>query len=133
MLKQIKTFRYEGTHPTVEALQEAFIIACENDCIVRLQWINFHTQYEIYIDSSDTIQTMLKKLPDYPMMFCPDFEEGYQTFGSWDEFMELLSHHTKVSTRPLYVHPAQLTADNMLFVDVSQFIVVPWDELENYI
>ena len=48
-------------------------------------------------------------------------------------------HYSDLAVKPLYVMPAS-TPDDLnneesadLFVDVSQFIVIPWDELENYI
>ena len=77
---------------------------------------------------------------EYEFLFCPDFKEGYQAFKSWSEFLNIFSeHYSDLAVKPLYVMPASTPNDLNteespdLFVDVSQFIVIPWDELENYI
>lgn len=75
---------------------------------------------------------------EYPYLFCPDFKEGYQAFQSWSEFLHIFSeHYSDQAVKPLYVYaasePDDLEETKNLFVDVSQIIVIPWDELENYI
>ena len=74
---------------------------------------------------------------DFDYLFCPDFKEGFQAFRSWNEFLHIFSeYYSETGIKPLYVFSATLADDideKELFVDVSQIIVIPWDELENYI
>lgn len=75
---------------------------------------------------------------DYEYLFCPDFREGLQAFRSWSEFLHIFSeHYSDCGVKPLYVfaahEPDDLSDKKELFVDVSQVVIIPWDELENYI
>lgn len=73
---------------------------------------------------------------DSEYLFCEDLEEGFQLFRSWAEFIDLYIAHMKAPVKPLYVHPATLVDDvdyTNVFVDGSHFILIPWDEIENYI
>lgn len=70
---------------------------------------------------------------DFQYLFCAELSEGYQYFQSWQEFIELFTHHLTTSTKPLYCMSAHLGPDNTLYVDASQYIVIPWNELEKYI
>ena len=67
-----------------------------------------------------------------PYMFCPEFDEGFQTFNSWQQFVHLYIRHMHADHKPMYVHKASITGNNV-FVDASQLYAVPWDEIENYI
>lgn len=70
---------------------------------------------------------------EFAYLFSPDLEEGFQVFTSWTEFLELFTHHFKQDTRPLYVYRADVVEKVNVFVDASNLVVIPWDELENYL
>lgn len=73
---------------------------------------------------------------DYEYLFCEEFDEGHQAFQSWEEFLDLYSKYMHHNTKPLFVYTAFYPDDGPnpeLFVDVSQIIIIPWDELENFI
>ena len=70
---------------------------------------------------------------EFPYLFCQELDEGFQIFKSWEEFLTLYIEHMHKDNRPLYVNKAELYNRHNIFVDTSQFVVIPWDELENYI
>lgn len=70
---------------------------------------------------------------EFEYLFCPDLEEGFQVFSTWAEFLELFTHHFKKETRPLYVYKADVVEKVNVFVNASNLVVIPWDELENYL
>lgn len=75
---------------------------------------------------------------EYEYMFCQEFPEGRQLFKSWSEFLNIFSdYYSEKAEKPLYVMPASIPDDITdefdIFVDASEFIMIPWDELENYI
>lgn len=69
---------------------------------------------------------------EYEYLFCPELQEGHQYFKSWQEFINLFLRYIDSNTKPLYCMAAHCE-NNTLYVDASQYIVIPWDELENYI
>lgn len=71
---------------------------------------------------------------DCPYMFCSTFDEGFQTFSSWEKFIAIYMIHAHKISKPLYVNSARVDSKtNTIFVDVGEFIQVPWDELSKYI
>lgn len=71
-----------------------------------------------------------KLFDDFPCMYCEEFREGHQTFRSWEQFLKHTLYYLKSNTLPRYVFNAEFR-DNTVYVDVSQVIEVPWDELDN--
>lgn len=69
----------------------------------------------------------------FPYLYCPDFQEGHQYFQSWKEFIELFTRYMKGNSKPLYCIGAHAGDNNVLYVDVSQYVEIPWKELEKYI
>lgn len=69
---------------------------------------------------------------EFPNMFCQELDVGYQVFSSWHEFLLLCSKHLHVVERPLYVVSCTIT-EKCCFVDASNVIEIPWNELEAYI
>ena len=70
---------------------------------------------------------------DSDCLFCPDLEEGFQIFRSWDEFLDLFRAHFRKETIPLYVYKADIVNQVNVFVDAGNLVAIPWDELENYL
>lgn len=69
---------------------------------------------------------------DTEYLFCSELTEGYQYFKNWEEFIDLYSKYFVGNVKPLYVFKAT-REDKTIFVDISQLVIIPWDELENYI
>ena len=70
---------------------------------------------------------------DVDCLFCPELDEGFQIFKSWSEFIELYIEHMHSSIKPMYVFKATLSGSRDVFVNAGQLVVIPWDEIENYI
>lgn len=70
---------------------------------------------------------------EFKFLFSPDLDEGFQVFKSWNEFLDLFRVHFKKETIPLYVYKADIVDHVNIFVDASNLVVIPWEELENYI
>ena len=69
---------------------------------------------------------------EYQYLYCRDFDDGYQIFESWAEFLAKYVRHMHAKDRPLFVNPANII-DNTAFVDAAEYIMIPWTELESYI
>lgn len=69
---------------------------------------------------------------DFPCMLCEEFDEGHQSFTSWEDFLFRVKYFLHKDTLPQYVFGAVKQGMNV-FVDMSQIIKVPWEELEKYI
>lgn len=69
---------------------------------------------------------------DYEYLFCRELLTGHQYFQSWEEFISLFVRYMNSSTKPLYCNVAH-AENGVLYVDASQYVIIPWDELENYI
>lgn len=73
---------------------------------------------------------------EFPLLFCSEFDEGHQIFSSWQEFITNITHYMHEETRPKYAFKADSYDDltvMKVFVDVSQVVEIPWDELDSYI
>lgn len=73
---------------------------------------------------------------DFPTLFCEELAEGFQVFHSWSEFLTLIIEHPQANCRPLYAFKADIVDDltiTNVFVDATQIVEIPWNELENYI
>ena len=68
---------------------------------------------------------------EFEYLFCPDLEEGFQVFKSWNEFLYLFKTHFKKETIPLYVYKADVVDQVDVFVDAGNLVAIPWNELEN--
>lgn len=75
---------------------------------------------------------------DFPYLFCDEFDQGYQVFSSWNEFLNKLTHALH-KDRPEYVYKATITKPEnssdpvIVHVDIGELVEVPWAVLEEYL
>ena len=81
---------------------------------------------------------MIDKFPadvifeDTEYLYCESFEQGYQIFKSWAEFLMLYIAHMKATEKPMFVYFATV-ANNNIFVNTGEIVLIPWEELDAYV